>query len=198
MKDQFEKHIQQHRDDFDIYEPSGDLWDKIEADLNSDKNFFELKWVKISMKIAAGFILLTTFFYLFQYFANKQQHPASQMSESTGNKQEKIMEMYPELKEAEAYYASEIQNRIVKVKNHPAANPDLQHELNYDLSQLDSVYVELKTDLKDGVSNEEVVNAMIQNYRMRLAILEDILMQLQRKNVNESQKNQKHEKEYSL
>ena len=40
------------------------------------------------------------------------------------------------------------------------------------------LFKSLKEDLKDNADNEEVVFAMIQNYRLKLDILEEILLQL--------------------
>ena len=45
------------------------------------------------------------------------------------------------------------------------------------------MFNELKIDLKDDAANEEVIEAMIQNYRIKLQILEEILTQL--KNADE-------------
>ena len=61
---------------------------------------------------------------------------------------------------------------------HLAGN-DLRKEINVELTELDYVFRELKEDLNDNADNEEVVVAMIQNYRLKLEILEDILMQLE-------------------
>jgi len=44
------------------------------------------------------------------------------------------------------------------------------------------VYEELKNDLDDHAANQEIIEAMIQNYRLRLGILEQILAQLIEKN----------------
>ncbi|MGD2034222.1 MAG: hypothetical protein PVF73_04140, partial [Bacteroidales bacterium] len=52
----------------------------------------------------------------------------------------------------------------------------LEEELQTDLSELDSIYEGLKDDLKDNIANHEVIEAMIQNYRLRIAILEDMLL----------------------
>jgi predicted CopG family antitoxin len=53
--------------------------------------------------------------------------------------------------------------------------------LEDDMEELDEVYLELKEDLKDNVSNPEVIEAMILNYRVKLEILEDLLNQLNEK-----------------
>ena len=56
---------------------------------------------------------------------------------------------------------------------------ELDPVIQAEFQMLDSAYVELKNDLKDNVDNEEVINAMIQNYRIKLQILEQILDNIQ-------------------
>jgi predicted CopG family antitoxin len=66
--------------------------------------------------------------------------------------------------------------------------------LTDDMEELDEVYLELKKDLKDNVSNPEVIEAMVLNYRVKLEILEDLLNQLNEKE-NQDYEN---EESYSL
>ena len=53
--------------------------------------------------------------------------------------------------------------------------------------ELDKIYKGLKNDLKDNVSNEEVIEAMIQNFRLKLQLLEEIQRQLQSQKSNRKQ-----------
>ena len=54
-----------------------------------------------------------------------------------------------------------------------------------DFTEMDKAFLELKEDLKDDVDNEEVVEAMINNYRLKLKILERIMIEIEEKD-NES------------
>ena len=45
---------------------------------------------------------------------------------------------------------------------------------------MDQVFAELKTDLEENVDNEEVITAMMENYRLKLQILEEILVELEK------------------
>jgi len=58
---------------------------------------------------------------------------------------------------------------------------------------LDSVYADLRRDLKDNAANEEVIEAMIQNYRLKLEILEDVLSQMRQANNNHNNEEKDHE-----
>ena len=66
-------------------------------------------------------------------------------------------------------------------------------DLNYDMVELDKVFEELKNDLKDNSDNEEVIEAMIQNYRFKLQMLEEILLQLNKSKNSENEKSSSNE-----
>ena len=50
---------------------------------------------------------------------------------------------------------------------------------------MNAAFSELKADLKDNVDNEEVVTAMMENYRLKLQILEEILKELEKERSEE-------------
>jgi hypothetical protein len=82
------------------------------------------------------------------------------------------------LKETEAYYTKLVNQRLEELKPIIAGCPSLAEELNYDMSELDSVYTDLKDDLRDNMANQEVIEAIIENYRLRIRILEDLLTEI--------------------
>jgi hypothetical protein len=49
-----------------------------------------------------------------------------------------------------------------------------------DLNAMDDAFADLKSDLEDNVDNEEVIMAMMENYRLKLQILEEILSKLEK------------------
>ena len=86
--------------------------------------------------------------------------------------------MVQELMEAEYYYTAQIEERKEEFYCLTANNTGLRDDINMEMVELDQVFKNLKEDLKDNADNEEVVFAMIQNYRLKLEILEEILSQL--------------------
>ena len=103
-------------------------------------------------------------------------------------------ELYIEVLETEQYYSQIVSDRYNELEPFLASNPAAKDMLSADMEELDEVYDELKEDLKDNASNPEVIEAMILNYRVKLEILEDLLIQLKEK------ENQDYEKDesYSL
>lgn len=166
MKDKLEKFILENREKFDTHEPDPKLWSKIEAGIKIKK---PVNW-RFFLSRAAAVLLIFFASYMVQEFINKGL-PRINLAKS------KEVEI-PELKEAENYYSRLVNEKLHEIKPIITGCPALEEELNYDLNQLDSLYKELKKDLKDNIANQEVVDAMIQNYRLRLSILEDILLEL--------------------
>jgi hypothetical protein len=96
------------------------------------------------------------------------------------------------LKETETYYNTLVNSLYKEATPLLTNNPDIKKELNTDLSHIDSICVEIKKDLKDNISNQDVVEALIQNYRIKIKILEDMLTVL-KANENNPEKKKSHE-----
>ena len=84
--------------------------------------------------------------------------------------------MSSEFRETQFYYQDMIDAKLVQVKDQ-IQDPGLLE----DIAALDDVFIELRSDLKEDVDNEEVLTAMIDNYRLKLKILERILEELEEK-----------------
>ncbi len=156
MKDRLEEFVSNHRQDFDLLEPDARLWAGIEKKL--DKSRKRRLGFYISRVAAVVAIFMLSFAIQKYYFNHK-------------NPVDKI----PELQEAESYYSGLIDQKLKEVRPMLAEFPDIQQELDGDMKELDSVYSSLKEDLKDNVSNQQVIEAMIENYRTRIDILEEML-----------------------
>ena len=86
--------------------------------------------------------------------------------------------LFKELMEADVYYSAEISSKKQELFSLTGNEPGLQMDINNDLGDLDAILLELKEDLKDNADNREVVEAMMQNYMLKLEILEDMLDQI--------------------
>jgi len=176
--DKLEKFVIENRNQFDTMEPSPDLWEKIKP---SQTKKIDINWTRMLIRAAAVVVIFVSSYIFFDYIINKNQEPV--IAEVEANDPEDIR-TYQELMEAEYYYTSMIENRKEEFIRLTGNNAPLRKEITIELKELDKVYRELKEDLKDNADNEEVVVAMIQNYRLKLEILEEILLQLQPANEN--------------
>ena len=176
MTDNFEKFIRDNRNGFDALEPGQDLWAKIEKNINKKKGFLLKKFTYRAAAVALIFVLS----YLFSTYMVSNNYKISGLF----NKKQEVN--IPELQEAENYYAGLIDNKLKEIKPFLTSYPTLEDEVLIELSDLDSIYRNMKNDLKDNIANREVVEAMIQNYRLRVSILEDILTQFKKEEETEN------------
>lgn len=95
----------------------------------------------------------------------------------------------PQLKETEIYYSNLVNSLYREATPLLTANPEIEKELTIDISQLDSICSEIKKDLKDNVANQEVVDALILNYRIKIRLLEDMLIILKEGEDNQEKNN---------
>ncbi|MDN5201730.1 hypothetical protein QQ008_10165 [Fulvivirgaceae bacterium BMA10] len=177
MKDKLKDFVTENRMDFDIYkEDYGALWDKIESGLDTNKKRRRFGLSTTYFKVAASVVLVLCIGFL--YLKLKYS--------STGFDQEvRLEQISSELAEADLYYGSLINEKIQLIQ---ASKEDIDPDIFNDLNLLDEAYNELKEDLKDNADNEEVVSAMIQNYRIKLKLLETILEEI--KENEEEKKNE--------
>lgn len=182
--DNLEKYILLNRDRFDDLEPDPALWDRIEK---RKAPVLKINWKDVAWKAAAVVIIFTASYYFHDYMAARKESAIQEASLPAN------MPMVRELLEAEAFYTSQINNKKQELFLLASESPYIHTEVEAEFKELDQAFDELKNDLKDDADNQEVIEAMIQNYRIKLQILEDLLYQLQQ--VNQTQNDKKNEKE---
>ena len=171
MDDSFEKFVRSKQDEFDFREPDPGLWKKIQADIRPHKR---INWQLILSRAAMVAIIFAASYGINEYFHQVRNRNSNSMGNHANGKGNNI----PGLKEAEAYYTGLVNEKMAELKPIMANCPSLEEELKFDMSELDSVYIDLKADLKDNMANQEVIEAIIENYRMKISILEDLLKQI--------------------
>lgn len=172
--DRLEEHIRKNREDLDRYSPPKSIWRNIRRKIEIEKSF-PRRWLSIAAMIV---VILGTSILIFK--------PQFRWSSAERGKNEDLTLVTPQLRETESYYNNLINSLYTEAKPLLTNNPEIKKELNSDLSQLDSICSDLKKDLKDNVSNQDVVEALIQNYRIKISILEDMLKVLkENKNIPE-------------
>jgi hypothetical protein len=181
--EKLEEQIRRNRDDLDKYDPPAGTWRKIRNDLKKGKSM-RREWISVAAMIV---VVLGTALILFRPEFRWSD------SDSRNNNNEGITHLSPQLKETEVYYNNLINSLYREATPLLTNNPDLKNELNADLSQLDSICSDIKKDLKDNISNQDVVEAMIQNYRIKIRILEEMLTTLK-----ENENNPEKKKSYEL
>ena len=166
MNDKLREHINQNRPSYEVHKGDYDAWwgdiDKALAKQGRTVTF----WPTF-LKVAASVVLILATVFVFLRFSSNTARYSQGFS---------LMDLSPELAEAEIYYGQLVNEKLEIIRT---TQGEVDPVILEEMSLLDSAYVELKMDLKDNADNEEVVNAMIQNYRLKLMILEQILESIQ-------------------
>ncbi len=161
----FDDFIRHNRDAFDSQMPSDQLWDKIAAEVNVSQSGQRQLWFMHAKRYAAvAVIFMSVSIGLYMVFHS-----------STNGEEMHASVMNKEINDVSYFYETEIDRKREQVIALTAETPAIKEEIEMDFEALDKALVELKADLNDDVANSEVLTAMIQNYRLKLQILEQIL-----------------------
>lgn len=164
--DRLEEFIKENREAFDQYEPSGKVWEQISKSKTKTKTVIFTNWflrVAAVLAVVAIFTVTITKTDIFNSGEIAQQSDDPELRE---------------LIEAEAFYASQVNEKMDEIRKCYVAYPDIKEDVEMDLNELQQMYNELKTDLKENVSKKTVIEAMIENNRYRLKMVDEVLDQI--------------------
>ncbi len=161
MKDELKEFIQTHRSEFDDHQIDKEaLWAKIDEELaESPKKVIPI-WKKHRWKIAASIVLILGGTFFFNNF--RTEDPSNGI-------------VYEELQEVDSYYGALVSQQIELIKSHPNLSAQEQQEFLTLIDELDSEYKILKEELKEGINNERIIEAIIHNYRKKIELMEKLL-----------------------
>jgi hypothetical protein len=185
-QDKLEKFIIENREEFDVFDPTEALWDRIQKPTHAIK----LNWKTVAIRVAAVVVIFIASYFFHDMM---QSDDATSVAKQEIELDEQQMEQIKVLMEAEVYYSSQINIAKDEIFRLSGNNQALIDDINVDLVELDEIFKELKNDLKDNSDNEEVIEAMIQNYRIKLEVLEEIMEQLKKAKNRDKNENIDHE-----
>ena len=164
--DRLEDFIKENREEFDFREPSPEVWDRIAAKEKSPKvvrlrSYILRAAAVIAIAVVTSAILFQTNILGGGSYANQNIDPELK-----------------ELIEAEAFYAHQVDSKLKEIRKCYYTFPELKEEVEMDLNELEDMYKVLKTDLQENISNKAVIEAMIENNRYRLKLVDDVLEQI--------------------
>lgn len=167
-KDMLESFIKNNRDKFDILEPGDNVWIEIDKKLSPKSSIPRLATRFIKIAAVFAFVILGS---SIAYYSIFFEIKTSKVTES-------IDPEIQELIEAEAFYAQEVSDKLNEIRKCYVIYPELKFEIEDDLTELESMYKSLKSDLRDNISNKEVIEAMIENNRYRVKLVDEVLEQI--------------------
>ena len=166
--DRLESFVNENKHEFDRMEPSDAIWESINKQLEEQpkQRIRRMSWMKVAAVVAV-IILVPTIVYQIRLADQKQSVQAVQFDPEV-----------QELIEAEAFYAQEVSGKLVEIQKCYKIYPELKGEIEGDLNELETMYRSLKSDLKENISNKEVIEAMIENNRYRMKLVDEVLKQI--------------------
>jgi hypothetical protein len=188
QSNKIEHFITENRVLFDIETPHLKVWSGIEKRLEGVKEYgvVRMGWWR---QAAAAVALLVVGAYLGVYFTNKTENTAIVQA---------AKEVAPDLNEAENFYNQKVESKLTQLVSY---NPDPSPQgvlgtVMADLNQLDEIQEELKEELRRAPAStrEEIVRRLIENYQIKLGILERVLNHIEEHQTDNQKIQQKNEK----
>jgi DNA-directed RNA polymerase subunit F len=172
QRDPLEQFILEHRDALDSEVPDLKIWGQISAatpEKIAPGHGFTVHWGRNLMRAAAAIALLITGIGMGIWYASHSNAAAQGMAMS---------ELSDQYRELEQYYQRDIAGKQVRLASMSGSQPV---EVLDDLRQLDQIMEELRKELADvpPASREQVVRAMIENYKAKTTILQRVLEHLE-------------------
>lgn len=169
--DPLEQFIHQHRTDFDTAQPDLQVWGNLAAHLPAARQTAKkvrFEWQKTLLRAAASIVLLATGAGLGIWYSAQAGSDRSGMAMS---------EVSAEYRELEQFYQRDIHVKQQQLSTFAGNQPG---EVHVDLEQMDAAMQELRSELATVPpgNREQVVRAMIENYKAKMAILQRVLERL--------------------
>ncbi|MEO0405616.1 MAG: hypothetical protein AAF193_12160 [Bacteroidota bacterium] len=175
--------FQENKDDFELETPSDGIWDNIDGALPEEQKtkVISLKWF-----IGAAAACLMIGLFIGTWYA---QNRIDQNAIAIANQEQTDTPSTPEvgvtfgalsddLKEVESFYITQVSEKLTNVNEY-----EVDEEWLLEIEILNDDFEGLKQALNEGADREKIVEAMIQNYRFRLELLEALLMEIDEANI---------------
>ncbi|GAB3333170.1 hypothetical protein GCM10027299_40380 [Larkinella ripae] len=176
MKDRLERFVRDNREDFDVFEPRADLWKDLEKGLGHKERplWFGLNspaWMgrRMVWQMAAT-LLLVAGLGSFWYF-NSQYGVTDQPD---------VVAFDPTYARTVQQYTRLIEDKRGELKTVLESDPALYQQFAADLDRLEKTYQNLKQELPKTPNQEIMIQAMVQNLKMQIDLLNQQLMIIQR------------------
>ncbi|WP_205501760.1 anti-sigma factor [Rufibacter psychrotolerans] len=180
MKDRLKDFVQAHRDEFDTFTPRPDLWQDIAAELQQEEvkptmavepereaRVISINWHH-AWRYAAAVAMLIMVAFSAYYYMNNGAQPSGTVAATQPVPLEKIA---PEVPQLETRFASVIEQKEAQLREYDLKALGMDKEWEREAATLDSAYTELKKELYTTPNKDVVVEAMRDNLKMRIAIL---------------------------
>ena len=174
-KDKLEKFVIDHRSEFDMEDPPAVIWEVVGKQIRiQSKPFLNWFW-----KAAAIIFFGISIYLSADKFTGSEPLAISNSSESLIN----------EFQNVEQYYSQIINIKKAEIEGALDTNDPLNSDFRMDIAELDGMYSELQREYQKN-TNKQIVDAMIKNLQIRIAILDKQLQIIQNLNNLKNNRNE--------
>lgn len=181
-----DKIIRNNRELFDTAEPDEGHFNRFAARLKRQKRKNRSFTSYAFLLKAASIAILVALSFLWTY--DNLIKPSSERSGIS------LSEISDEYREVEIYYKQQVNLRYRQIRDIDVFSDSTQKAiLLKELSDMDSIYTNLRNELETSPKNERIINAMIEHYQLKVEVMNRILHQLEQIKNDNLIKNKNHE-----
>lgn len=183
--DRLEKKIRENRELFDVSEPAEGHFERFSSKLKKQhQQGKQIPWITYLKAASIALLVVLSTLWVYENLMNR----------SVSGKGISLGEISPEYREVEVYYTSMVKTKYDEIDHCAFPEDSLQKEiLKKELSDMDSIFVNLQKEIRLNPTDERVIHAMIEHYECKLEVMNQILDQLKQLNNQELNNNTNHE-----
>jgi len=176
MMDDFEKNIRKNRQEFGGERPNREkMWANIEKRLPAPESKIIPLWKRTGFRIAAGFLIVLGFAALL-FTANSNADQAGLAIQESN-----------EMLEINMHYKKLVDLQLRKLEANQTLTASDKKEFIQYISDLEKENDSLKKELEDNLDNQEVLKAIISNYKKQIDLIEKLLERLDQPKTNKDE-----------
>tara|TARA_R110002033_G_scaffold26394_5_gene60322 strand:+ start:37526 stop:38065 length:540 start_codon:yes stop_codon:yes gene_type:complete len=159
----FEKHIRENKLLFDEHKADrSKLWANIEKELGQKQPSKTIRlWKSPLLKIAASIFIALGIYTVVDFFTNQ-------------NNPQQTVANY-ELQEIDMHYSNLVQHQVELVQQSTKLTQEEKDEFLSFMDDLDEEYAQLKIEMGKNLANEQILEAIVNNYKKRIELMENLL-----------------------
>ena len=155
MSREIEDFIRNNKSAFDTEEPGGQLWAKMEQELNKREQ--KKPNTRLWISIAASLLVVFGIAYMYTQKGQRNGNTLAQVNPSQAQKQ--------------VQFTSLIEQKTDSLQVYAADNPELYQKFSTDLEHIQTDYDLLKKDLAKSPNQEFIIRAMEKNLELQLQVV---------------------------
>ncbi|MEM8848291.1 MAG: hypothetical protein AAGD17_14420 [Bacteroidota bacterium] len=164
--DNFEKHIRDNAGQFDEHKADrAKLWANISAELQKEEPKVIPLWKRPAFLVAASVVLLFGLAGII-------------ILSSLGVNSEGTQYVSKELMDIDMHYQNLVSYQVELVRKNPDLTQEDKVEFLSFMDELDLEYEALRKEMGSNLDNEQVLEAIVANYKKRIELIENLLRQI--------------------